>query len=89
MFFNLYFGISHYLIVKYSWNGKLPNIKELVSCVAKRLIITVISFLGYSPFRGNASKGAIRRILKMAFDRLGYIGLGDYPAGLGNWPRRC
>ena len=27
-------------------------------------------------------------ILKMAFDRLGYIGLGDCNAGLGDWSRR-
>ena len=39
-------------------------------------VISLLVYLGYSPFR------AIRRILKMAFDRLGYIGLGDCPAGL-------
>ena len=42
--------------------------------------ISLLVYLGYSPFR------AIRRILKMAFDRLGYIGLGDCPAGLDSPP---
>ena len=49
--------------------------------------------MGYIPFRGNAPQGAIRRILKMAFDyfRLGYIELGHCPAvlepsaGARNW----
>ena len=41
----------------------------------------LILYFGNSPFRGNAPEGAIRRIFKMAFYRLGYIGLGDCPTG--------
>ena len=47
-------------------------------------------FFGNSPFRYNDPEGAFRIIFKMAFDRLfqvrlGYIGLGDCPALLGNF----
>ena len=42
----------------------------------------------YSPFRGNAPEGEIRRIFKMAFVRVFLVRLVDCPEGLGNCHRR-